>query len=1061
MKVHLCYERNRVACALVCLTTLYICSPLTAHEDDEHSVDEIPAVDPAVDVFQSVGKLNIAAPVSARLSSTAGGSWSAVEDWPVLAVHATLLPNGKVLAWDATPDDFDEDPHTASSVTTRVTLWDPVLGTHSAANNDTDTDLFCAGSAHLWDGRILFAGGDSEPSGRNGPLTNANIYDAETNQWERTTNMQAARWYSSVTPLANGEMLTLGGSYSPNPLAEVFQLDEQWRSLDLQPPFSLSGDYQWFQTAPDGNVLYFGPHDLISTIDTQDSGRWDVDTVRDGFGYRGYGSYAMYQPDRILITGGGDSWHSSVVVDAANKRVNATSEMHFGRRQHNLTILADGSVLATGGNTSGSELVDLFTGIFEPEIWNAQTGQWSLMNAMAVDRQYHSVALLLPDGRVLSAGGGYCGVCSFLGYHEQNAEVYSPPYLFNNDSSLASRPRIVSAPQRVSYRDNFDVRVDDGAPITKAHLIKLGSVTHSQNQDQRLVPLQMQQSGNTLTLAAPASRRSAPPGHYMLFVLRDGTPSVASIVRIGEPQLGAGQGVRHRLDAGERQWFEINTDGGESILSVAIGEMDADVDLFIANDNIPNSAARDSVFSCVSRNPGTLDELCNANINGTGRWYVGAESRTGAANYTLRVGLSDREVTSADALLRTVAVLPQLGQRIPVRISQLDAPTIPPRVFSTLYSANAAEIFWDASVDNNAIAGYEVFRNGELLRRFDARSLYQPDLVPGVEYSYEIRAFDDEGRFSGFTAPHVINTATGQAPPPTMASQDENQPVTLNTNTGDELPQQAVPSPQNTVVQAEPQIVSSDSAPSVPGGLRSQIYSSTAAEVFWDAASDDGYIAGYDVYRDGRLLGRFDARSLFQNDLIPGQTYVYDLRSVDNRGNTSARSEPHTVQTNAPQVVSDTGSQQVNSTPVAPTAPVTPVTPAAPVVITPPVAPAAAVPAPEVIEFRLINARTNQIISRYDNINEGDRISLSQAGESQLNIEADVRGINNISRAVFDFNGKAAFRTESLFPYALFGDHSGDFIGFPLTTGTQNLRVQIFQGNRSVEQRSITFEIVR
>ncbi len=1055
MKVHLCYGRNRVACALVCMTALTICSPLTAHEDDEHFVDEISALDPTVDTFQSLGKFNTAVPLSARLSSIAGGSWSTIEDWPVLAVHATLLPNGKVLAWDATPDDFDEDPHTASSVTTRVTLWDPVLGTHSAANNDTDTDLFCAGSAHLWDGRVLFAGGDSEPNGRNGPLTNANIYDAETNQWERTANMQAARWYSSVTPLANGEMLTLGGSYSPNPLAEVFQLDEQWRSLNLQPPYSLSGDYQWFQTAPDGNVLYFGPHDLISTIHTQGSGRWDVDTVRDGFGYRGYGSYAMYQPDRILITGGGDSWHSSVVVDAANKRVSATSEMHFGRRQHNLTILADGSVLATGGNTSGSELVDLFTGILEPEIWNAQTGQWSLMNPMAVDRQYHSVALLLPDGRVLSAGGGYCGVCSFLGYHEQNAEVYSPPYLFNDDSTLARRPRIVSAPQRVSYRDNFDVRVDDGAPIAKAHLIKLGSVTHSQNQDQRLVPLQMQQSGNTLSLSAPASRRLAPPGHYMLFVLRDGIPSVASILRIGEPQLGAGQGVRHRLDAGERQWFEINTDGGESVLSVAIGEMDADVDLLIAGGNIPNAAARDSIFSCVSRNPGTLDELCNVSITGTAPWYVGAESLTGAANYTLRVGLSDREITSPGSLLRNVAITPEPGQRTPFRISQLDAPTIPPRVFSTVYSVNAAEIFWDASIDNNLVAGYEVFRNGELFRRFDARSLYQPDLVPGVEYSYEIRAFDDEGRFSGFTAPHIINTATGQAQPPTMTSPDDNQPVTLNTNTGDELPQQPVavaqqsePSPPNQIVVEESQIVSNDSSPSVPGGLRSQIYSSTAAEVFWEAASDDGYVAAYDVYRNGQLLGRFDARSLFQNDLVAGETYVYDLRSVDNNGNTSSRSEPHTLRISPPLVVADAGSQQDNSTPAAPASPVAPAEPAA------------AVPAREVIEFRLINARTNQIISRYDDINDGDRISLRLAGESQLNIEADARDITNISRAVFDFNGKAAFRTESLFPYALFGDHAGDYIGFPLTTGTQNLRVQIFQGNRSVEQRSITFEIV-
>ena len=102
MKVHLCYQRNRVACTLLCLTSLYVCSPLAAHDGDEHSVDEIPAVDPAVDVFQSLGKFNTRAPISARLSSVAGGSWSTVEDWPVLAVHATILPNGKVLAWDAT-----------------------------------------------------------------------------------------------------------------------------------------------------------------------------------------------------------------------------------------------------------------------------------------------------------------------------------------------------------------------------------------------------------------------------------------------------------------------------------------------------------------------------------------------------------------------------------------------------------------------------------------------------------------------------------------------------------------------------------------------------------------------------------------------------------------------------------------------------------------------------------------------------------------------------------------------------------------------------------------------
>jgi len=67
-----------------------------------------------------------------RMASSRGGEWSSVTEWPLLAVHASLLPNGKVLAWDATPDDFDEDPHTASSYTTRVTGFGAFVGWQSA-----------------------------------------------------------------------------------------------------------------------------------------------------------------------------------------------------------------------------------------------------------------------------------------------------------------------------------------------------------------------------------------------------------------------------------------------------------------------------------------------------------------------------------------------------------------------------------------------------------------------------------------------------------------------------------------------------------------------------------------------------------------------------------------------------------------------------------------------------------------------------------------------------------------------------------------------------------------
>ena len=140
-----------------------------------------------------------------------------------------------MLAWDATPDDFDDDPHTTENYTTRVTLWDPQTDKHVSTNNDTNADLFCAGSAHLWDGRILFAGGDSGVNGENGPLSNTSIYDYMTNSWRQVTDMATPRWYSSVAALPSGEMLTYGGTYEPSPIAEVFQFDETWRSLDITP----------------------------------------------------------------------------------------------------------------------------------------------------------------------------------------------------------------------------------------------------------------------------------------------------------------------------------------------------------------------------------------------------------------------------------------------------------------------------------------------------------------------------------------------------------------------------------------------------------------------------------------------------------------------------------------------------------------------------------------------------------------------------------------------------------------------------------------------------------
>jgi hypothetical protein len=190
----------------------------------------------------------------------------------------------------------------------------------------------------------------------------------------------------------------------------------------------------------------------------------------------------------------------------------------------NLTTLPDGTVLATGGETD-KDGGNISNAVYAAELWSPQTQTWTTMASMHKPREYHSTALLLPDGRVVSSG---MGVDGGLVPDQLSAEFYSPPYLFKG-----ARPTITQAPAQVVYGQNFFVATPDGATITSAVLIRTGATTHFFDQSTRYVPVAFQQTAGGLTVQAPAVANMAQPGYYMLFIVNaNSVPSVAPLVQL-------------------------------------------------------------------------------------------------------------------------------------------------------------------------------------------------------------------------------------------------------------------------------------------------------------------------------------------------------------------------------------------------------------------------------------------------------------------------------------------------------------------------------------------------
>jgi hypothetical protein len=475
------------------------------------------------------------------------GHWSRVISWAangadIVPLHMHLLPTGKILAWGKFGHPW---------------VWTPPAdGDPSAAGSfrevPIDTMLFCGGHAFLPDGRLLVSGGHLA-NDRGLPVTYA--FDPFTERWTgngELPDMARGRWYPTVTTLPDGRVVTVAGRDSASVVVGIPELwdGSQWIALagaSKQFPY-----YPRDFVGPDGRVFYAGERVQSWWLDVDAAssvgrGRWTAGPSHVWPFNRDYGSAVMYRPGKILYVGGGGDPNASnpkdtpssaptntaeiIDLNQASPSWTSTGSMRFARRHLNATVLPDGDVLVTGGTGNGG-FNDVPSAVRAAELWQPGSGSWTTLASNSVNRGYHSVSLLLPDGTVLHGGSGDAGIPRSnppAAYpRETSHEIFSPPYLFRGN-----RPRISSVPSNAGYGQTFNVDTPYAAQVTQVSLIRLGSVTHAFDQNTRFVTLTFSKRSGYIRVTAPGSRNLAPPGHYMLFILnRNGIPSEGRVIQL-------------------------------------------------------------------------------------------------------------------------------------------------------------------------------------------------------------------------------------------------------------------------------------------------------------------------------------------------------------------------------------------------------------------------------------------------------------------------------------------------------------------------------------------------
>ena len=525
---------------------------------------------PAVPSSQGLAPRHVAARTATEAPASEVGEWDAAGERPIIrggdparsmpAIHAVMLPTGKVLWFGPRLEDGRRFNTEAWAV-----QWDPV--THELADvpppddprTGRPTGIYCGGASLLPDGRVLVTGGWLHPPDDPGTsevpfrgLDQVWTYDPFSQAWERHGNLSRGRWYPTQLLTADGRTVILqgldetGGDYNRG--IDIFDPSrpqgQEITRLDRALTDAETGDlYPHLFWMPTGRALVAGPHEANSYfLEVLPDLTATLTQAADPLRRRAWGNGVLLHLGHDSRTGvvwqlgGAGAKDAGGPMEPATPSTEVFDEvqpdawahgppMQVARAHQNTVLLPDGSMVIVGGGTGEVPRMWATTDAHhQVELYDAQAGRWRLGPVQRGDRAYHSTAVLLPDGSVVSAGDDDLDDGDIDTY-----EVYRPPYFFRGP-----RPIITAAPRTVAYGATMPVATPN-TDIVRAVLMAPGATTHAVDMSQRAIsmPVARRADGTGYDVATPLDANIALPGHHMLFLVDSaGRPSVASWVRL-------------------------------------------------------------------------------------------------------------------------------------------------------------------------------------------------------------------------------------------------------------------------------------------------------------------------------------------------------------------------------------------------------------------------------------------------------------------------------------------------------------------------------------------------